>query len=957
MSDPLFIDVEMGVEPLLTLVRNQLRQVLHPCTAPFAIQGLGTVYLDHIDVPTATGFTDGSVPFASGFVRRAADLTTNTIAHGWKDFIGSGSTTTLTSVAVHDPEIVVPLRLAVATDYTLAQGLDPIATDGMIVRLVFAIHAEMKRDELDEDGNPRAPFPSLSVKVVEVDFGLLDGLLPDWAKSAIGSAVLGKSVPLPVNLSPLKGLMKGYVDLAETNVGVTLDVPGSSSQHATRVGVRFEVNGPAESLAAWQAYLDGAMGPSLADPSGCRFEVPAGLLTAWSESMFAAQLEAKAAADDAQFEVLDWPDSFWWPGLLQTSFEIDVFVPMCPLDVAVTVDVTTTFGIEGGNLTAVSTISHDANDADVVACAAMQGGPELLQAISVAIAADVYEPDMSSQVGLPAKCAWTVDDEEITCTYPIALPLGSVAATITQLQPSPDALAFVGVAAVSETQPTTPWFNPNPVLQWPGAGLCDDGPPFLELVLAKIGAGKVCAVEVVDDPVNQFTPFVQWSDKHSVVLRLTVSDIVGGTSPPLIGPSPGESQGKPTMPEGWYFANPYPLRVVIRTTDGAKLVESVNVLPIPPSPPELSPLEQAELAVQKKLNCQIWAEWWSDRLFLPRWWPDPPPESVRGGSIYEQLWRIVVSDVDAGREILVSGREGPLARLASGWGRFAFASLLLPADVAEEALEITEAGLRGSAIAGGALGVEQTLVEHVASVELPAAATETAIWAASPVRAACLTPVGVFIYDVSDPASPKLAEVLEDSEISGIRGVGAGLLVWGRRGLRVVGGGRAARQWRSTEQPVLDATVVRGRLRVVTENMATNAGDQLRLMPGIALLGTWDASRSDEERPGIPELPLDGVVAIQPADGPARRGEIVLLRHDGGSLRYDVSVPDTPRLTADIPVDRWSRTSRFRDIVIRTASGGTELQIHRRRSTVQLRRWQLAETGSRPIGATGDERT
>src|SRR6266542_852977 len=706
----MLVDFQLGVTSLLTVVRNELRKSLHFCTDPVQMGGLGAVYLDHVEVPTASGFPDDQLPFAPGFVRRSSDESENLIAHGWKPPFGD-PVTEFSDLPNYDPEIVVPLRLHITTDYAIQNGYEAITSDGLVIRLIFVVHGDMLRNEFDDEGNPKPWEPKVSIQVTGIDFGLVAGQMPLVDQQKIRSMVLGKSISLPVNLQPIKTLLKNKIPLNVFNVGVSIDVPQKGSGHATRLALRWEVNGPADSLGGWSSFLNGDLGPGLSDANGCRLSVPAGLLTAWSEAMCSEKLEDKASKPDAEFDVTTWPTAVWSPGEMLTSFEIDVHVPICP-DIGVSVEVATIFSLGQGELLAVSTITHGANDWDVFVCSTL-GPTKLFDEIAAGIAADVYEPGLAEKIGnLPGGCVWSKEGEEITCTYPLALPFGDVAATITQLLPTFDGLFLNGVADVQETAESTPWFNPHPTLGWTKPGLCDDFLPYVKVPLASIYPGKICAFTVEDDPVNQFTPFVS-SNGHQVVLFLPIFAIVGGTEPPSF-----VEVGEPAWPAGWYFSDPYPLKVVIRTTDGIRLVTSTNVLPLPPKPPELTPVEKIELAASKKLNCQTWAVWQPEQIFKFRWWPDPPWDRVIQEGVNEHLWRVLVSDVAAGDEVEASGKDGPLATATARAHGFAHLDLLLAEGTDEGLLVSAQKGARGEGDRTGALQVGQALLVPTARIRM-----------------------------------------------------------------------------------------------------------------------------------------------------------------------------------------------------------------------------------------------
>src|SRR5262249_9025802 len=146
------------------------------------------------------------LPFTSGFVRRAVTSSSNQIAHGWTSLFDP--TTELTDVTVHDPEIVIPLRLHITTDGMIENGYDPITSDALIVRLVFTVHGEMKRNETDSNGQPLPWAPALSISVSDVDLGELATQMSEDSRQKLKAMVLGKKIQIPVTLQPVKKLLR-----------------------------------------------------------------------------------------------------------------------------------------------------------------------------------------------------------------------------------------------------------------------------------------------------------------------------------------------------------------------------------------------------------------------------------------------------------------------------------------------------------------------------------------------------------------------------------------------------------------------------------------------------------------------------------------------------------------------------------------------------------------------------
>jgi len=239
----------------------------------------------------------------------------------------------------------------------------------------------------------------------------------------------------------------------------------------------------------------------LSDEQGCRISVPAGLLTAFSEQMVSAQLQTKLDKGTADFdEVTSWPHASSFPGLMTTTFKIDVPVPFCLNDVEVTVTSTTTFALSGDMLQTVSEIDHSADFWDTASCGS-QTGPKDFGSIAAEIFAGFYEPDVSGQLGNLPGCAWTVANEEITCNYPISLPFGGVAASISQLTPTFEGLQLDGVVVVTETKAPMSIINEHPKLAWTTPGLCEDFVPHAAIILVTVYPGLICDYTGKDVPV------------------------------------------------------------------------------------------------------------------------------------------------------------------------------------------------------------------------------------------------------------------------------------------------------------------------------------------------------------------------------------------------------------------------------------------------------------------------
>ena len=966
MSDPMLIDFQLGASSLLTVVRNELRRSLHFCTDPFQVKGLGTVYLDHVEVPTASGFSNSQLPFASGFVHRSSQASKNSIISGEEMADGTNSMVS-TDVPTFDPEIVVPIRLHFTSDDRVINGEAAVTMDMFVIHLIFGIDAEMIRNQSDRWGNPLPWTPNFSIQVTNLDFGQIGDYIQPEDQQRIRGMVLGKSVPLPVDLQPIKALLQNKIPLNIFNVGASINVPPQGSNHATCFAVRWEVNGPSDSLGGWSSFLNGDFGVGLSDGNSCFLSVPAGLFTAWSEATFSESLAEQASQPDAQFDVTTWPSAVWTPWGMQTSFDIDVHVPLCPNDVGVTVQVATTFSLAQGELVVVSAITHDANDWDVFVCSALQGPPsKLFDTIAGAIAAAVYNPDVTQYVhNLPSGCAWSEKDKEITCTFPLALPFGDVAVTITALVATFDGLILSGIVDVQETKPLTPWFNPKPTLAWTSPGLCDDFVGYVGIPLAAIyPPGLICSFTVVDDPLHQFTPFVDWNE-HVVNLLLREDAIVGGYEQVVTpGSTPGSVIGKPGFPEGSYFNDPYPLHIIIRTTDGIQLVKSTNDIPLPPKPPNLTLVQQAELAGLKKLNCQTWAVWQPEQIFKPRWWPDPPWRQLTEGSVHEHLWRVLVSGVNAGHEVEASGTSGQVATAIAGAHGLAHLDLLLAEGTDEGFLVSARLGAGNAGEGTGALRIAQALLVPMARIPLTAPAQDLALSAFSPGIAWCVTAAGTIVYRIDQLTAPTIVQRIDEYGVRGLVPLARGrFLTWGLRGLYLHDS--AARQPTQTliSELILDVAYAKRRFFALTTNFVAAYDDlqqEARKWPrpdGATLLGCtqralvlgstqglaiYDRRVGDSARI-VAEVDVTDATALVSMDGVGRDNEVVVRRRGGCSLVLDLSDPAAPHPAASIVQDRWSSVRRLGKTVARPSEDGSLIELYRLDREVLLNRMQIEE--------------
>jgi hypothetical protein len=534
---------------------------------------------------------------------------------------------------------------------------------------------------------------------------------------------------------------------------------------------------------------------------------------------------------------------------------------LCTNDINVTVTALTTFSLTSTGLQptstrlqAVSEISHEADKGDTFICGLEQGpGTEWTTTVEELVAA-FYNPDFASSVHLPG-CTWTVAKKEITCSYPLSLPIAGVPASIDQLTPAIEGLVLDGTVAFFETPAPTLLVNEHPTLVWIEPNICQEPfEPYAEIELALLYQGsppskpnlpsgicdytgngipaklpttqpdlsiveKKIAEQQTLDPLKQFTPFLGVYDGIRVRLHLPISQVVGGAEP---APPPGSIPGTPGIPEpgkplswpaGTYFHDPYPLRAVIWTTYGVRYVESSNVLPLPPPKKPLTKLEQVELGAWKELNCVQWTVWQPQQIFKYRWWPDPPWESLVQGAAQEHLWRVAVTGMSNAREIEVSLGGGTIATARPSAAGVAHLDLLLEGG-RDDGFQL--AAMPSDGDVGAMIRIEQTPLIPAGQLQLPAMVETFALSAFSPILAWCVTAAGVLLYQLDTPGPPRLLRRFEDLDVHGVIPLSRSqALFWGDRGITIRDGTRRGATRTITSEQVLAAAQSDGVLFVL----------------------------------------------------------------------------------------------------------------------------------------------
>jgi hypothetical protein len=778
------MDLQLPVEQVLRRVRNELRQ------HRFCVPDVGLFWVDQMEIPTTAGFDGVTATWpTAGYARRAADKVEHELAvaapGGWD----------LVTVDYHPVELVVPLRLHLTTRAAVLAGSPPITSDAMIFAVLLRLMTVVDRGD-----DASAPVSEWSVvtnaKPTGIDWSPapgggpgLDAVLDDATRTSLEnqvSAVGSQSIPL--GLGPIKQLLGDLVPLDLFNSGLTCDVAAGSAATGSRLVIRWQANGPAGSAAEWIGFLESGSGEPAPVADGFGYRFPAGLLVPWAEEKFRRRLESKSAEEDAEFEVLEWPEATWtWPfGQLQTTFDVNVFSPgPCPNDIGVTVTVDSMAAAAAGGIQVTNTLTRDAYNGDVWVCAGLElalpdAAGAILTGIVAANVADSVSADLEDKIDLDVECQWTQPDDEITCLYPVTVSLAGAAAGITSVTADAGGLILGGFLDVVETGlPPLPFLvPPAKPLEWHEHDICHHLPPFVRQVLAKVWVpAKLCGWEVVDDDLHVFDTHIELVSGPgyvALVFEIHDRDVV-----------PIADENDLSAPHA-YYDDPYPLRAIVRTTEGIALLDA-GVLPLPPARMDLS---DPHVQLLRVLRCTRWIDFTAQHEYVlkGKWWPDPPDEVVQPERRAKHQWAVsAAGGVDDGEVESSSGAgsasaavEGPVEDL-----------IVAPAGTAEDSetdISIRFGGVARAVAAEQAeasirLGVGQRRVS-LAAHYLHAGLRAFRLLDGGAPTLACVDGDGITMVEVLNPDIPRPVARLELAGLRGVAEAGAEqIAVWGADGV------------------------------------------------------------------------------------------------------------------------------------------------------------------------------
>lgn len=598
MTLPRVLEFQLDQVPLLGMIRNEFKfRARMLCIGEFTVDlddQPATLVLDHIEVPTGGG------------LRRSQSTTVVPIAPGG-------------TVSVNLVEVTIPFQVFLKTK---ACAEDPACApdDYEVAGLQYTLVLSLTVDQ-----------GSLCLSFVGVEPGLGPPLPADVLALMQGAV---DQICAPFDLTPLQDLLKTSVSIK--NAGVSAD------SDLTRIAFRLEFNEfaspPADSLAAWQAFFDGQIGPHIA---GKDWSLLIGhkLFTESVISRFATSLEKKKD----KFELDDdTPMSAEWSaggafgsGHVQVTFSGQLHDSPCPNDIGihpVTVDID--LHVDSASPAVIQSegvITWNAVDSDVELCSFVYGvgfsviSPWITVAVMAlgAIIAGGEEPDQED-LDLPSECT-AKSDTEFHCGQDVSLPvlqfgLQGALLHLQTLSGSSDGPLLGGSVG---------WFpyTPGPLLSVTTSpielGIFSDNSSCSSLHIGYGGGvsllgypGSICAVTVseLDDPLHVFTV----NPKNSVLpadVEVRFADGVDVLAPDF-------------LQEYWdWQPAPYPCKLLVRTGAGARAI-------LLDAPVKADPNSLQDDLLFERVMCKV-AGMLEQTGFLgipgkfdPHWHVDPPWETL-----------------------------------------------------------------------------------------------------------------------------------------------------------------------------------------------------------------------------------------------------------------------------------------------------------------------------------------
>lgn len=626
------VEFQMQSTKLVQLVEHRVLEEEVCALSSFSLPGQnGQFVLDHLGFP-------GPVQ-----VQRAGQQI---------QFVVPVQVYTKTEACIHDPNCA-------ANDYTPNSPLS--------LTLVLDLNAM-----IDEDGklNLCVEFNSLKLGGQTININSLDAGLAD----SLGGLLSPKCSKVDV-MKSLKKLLKS--DRTIKQVGV------SANQDLSRIAVRIELDDPASPGAApassWSDFNAGQIFPSASGMEWSLF-MNQTLLKQALAARFATSIEAQE-----DIEILAGPSTSYTGlgsagGRVQLTMELE-YDAGCPFNNVGIDPAIVTLDLFANNSKPNVIQSHgslytDVVDADVVACA-FSFGP--FGIIGLPVFAAIAENAGPGEDDYPDECN-QINDEEFACEQPVTLPVirlskfGSASwatnatLTLNKLHGHEGGISMGGPCTVDLGLPNPPkdlLAVTNGSFGFGVQGGCSSLHMGWSGGFSMSGEGRLCSIYIIDDPKGVYGVNTNWTN-HALG-NWWIGDF---RSVELTFPKFGSDYAG-------YVANPYPCRVVIRSSAGARCVEIPG-----PDPASINEAAAAAELALAKANC-LKPFWFSLKYMEMLWLVDPPPYDmpvyVRFDDpfVYTQRVTSQVLDVRATVADPVS-TEG----LENGQARFGAVKMNLVANIA-----------------------------------------------------------------------------------------------------------------------------------------------------------------------------------------------------------------------------------------------------------------------------------
>jgi hypothetical protein len=947
--DPILLDGQLAVGPFLAMIREQLRRPLcFKDPVPLKSDEYGNYYLDHVEIPTATGFLDGTkVPSPGGHVQWV-DKVAETQVAARSDSSPEGFL--VVPVETNELHVVIPVQLHIVVGPWSAVGNPAVPALKAVVNFHLRVDGSVERKK-DQFGDDLPWVPRITIKPIQIDLGALgDPLFLSAAQQAAIQTSLNKigGIDVPLDLGPVINSIGFGAKIDFWNTGVSIDVPSSSGMYASRIGMRWEIDGPADSIDSWLAFsTSGEIAPAISPEADWTLSVPSQFVVDMAVEKFRQGLEKEnnKPDDERRLDVTEWPSGSWAPyggGVVSIECGVDLIEPgPCLNDIGVDVTANIALSISTPNKLSVYTeIDKSPNIGDVAICGILDfsqldnisGGVAPISQLVAEIFAANYDVNFAKYVDKPfAQCSWA-DDTTLDCPVDLTLPEGMTADWMLGFPAS--AVVFGALASTQASLPAVS-FKLHP--KWSDYGehkYCYGVSAVLaRVVLATVPfPQRVCALDTIDDKLDQFYPFV---DEHD-----GLADVVVQMSPGWFVPAVPGIDGQPGTPG--YLDAPYDCKVLVRTSAGSALVVAPPPPPPPPPAPELTPEEKVKKAAFEEAMhiaaCVKQTAWppGLDFIFRPKWWPDPAPEGVEE----KHLWRVVVTDATPGQAITIldPGGQQLVAAMASRNGLVQVSTMVAPALEGAE-LTVMEAEVEGHAAqaslaepsADRKLLIEQVGLARVGTLHLQGACRDLAKgWTGTATGLVCATSEGVETFDLSHAAAPIQIAQVPVAGLEGARGLPEGLLVWGRAGSAWIFIRDGRHTWRRTRGvgPITalcrigeylyalsppSLLVLDGTLSKVGAVDAHGCSSMVSAR-GAIVLGGRDLirvySRTDALQPRpVAEITADGSTGVVTA-GALGGTQIFAPKRNGGSV-FDFTKPDEPEGVAICATIPWFASGVF----------------------------------------------